>query len=56
MQQNHNEMIYNDIDQFPTVLDNKYYLGKALGEGGYSTVYQAVDMEGNPCAVKVQKR
>ena len=36
----------------PKVLDGKYTLGKALGEGGFSKVDLARDDDGNKYAVK----
>ena len=40
----------------PLILDNKYTLGKMLGEGGFCQVYEAHDKDGNVYACKTWKQ
>ena len=40
----------------PLILDNKYTLGRLLGEGGFCKVYEAKDENGYPFAVKTWKQ
>jgi serine/threonine protein kinase len=47
--------VTNDLpeDLTGTVIDGRYTLERPVGQGGFGTVYAALDLYGTPCAVKL---